>query len=235
MVQQILALREEIATRTHCGLATPGPFGQGVAAMDAVEVVVFDLGKVLVDFDYSLVASRLRAKTDVALEEVAVRLDRSPLLVEYETGRIDTPEFFRRVQELTGYRGTLNDFASDFGDIFFAIDEMIAWHARLRERGIPTFIFSNTNELAVRHIRSAFPFFSGFDAYIYSHEVGAMKPDAKIYEAVERVTGRKGGQILYIDDKPENVAAGQARGWRTILQENPAATLEQARTLGLEG
>jgi len=197
------------------------------------EVVVFDLGKVLVDFDYSLVATRLRARTTVSLEDVVTRLDQSPLLVEYETGRISTLEFFQRVQQMTGYQGTLDTFAVEFGDIFFPIDEMIAWHGELRSRGIPTFIFSNTNELAVRHIRSAFPFFNGFDAYIYSHEIGTMKPGAKIYEAVENVTGRHGDAILYIDDKAENVAAGAARGWRVIQHVEPAVTLRAAAGHGL--
>jgi len=145
------------------------------------EVVVFDLGKVLVDFDYSLVTKRLQTHAPAVTGSAPPRLDQSPLLVEYETGRITTSEFFQRVKALTGYTGVLDDFAVDFGDIFFAIEEMIAWQISLRERGVPTFIFSNTNELAVRHIRSKFPFFGGFDAYIYSHEVGAMKPAAEIY------------------------------------------------------
>lgn len=197
------------------------------------EVVVFDLGKVLVDFDYSLVANRLRARTQMQLEDIAVRLDRSPLLVKFETGRIGTEEFYRQVVLLTGYDGTLDEFAVEFGDIFSPIPEMIEWQTRLRVRGVPTFIFSNTNELAVRHIRSAFPFFSGFDAYVYSHEVGAMKPEAKIYEAVEAVTGRQSDAILYIDDLEENIAAGAARGWRTIQHVSPTTTLESAREHGV--
>ncbi len=197
------------------------------------KVVVFDLGKVLVDFDYSLVADRLRARTNVPLEDIIARIDQSPLLVEYETGRLTTAEFFSRVRLLTGYAGTIEEFAVEFGDIFFPIDEMIAWQGELKARGVPTCIFSNTNDLAVRHIRSAFPFFNGFDAYVYSHEVGAMKPEAKIYEAVEQVTNQRGDAILYIDDRAENIAAGKERGWRTILHTAPATTLKAAANHGL--
>ncbi|HAV61866.1 MAG TPA: hypothetical protein DCY13_05835 [Verrucomicrobiales bacterium] len=200
--------------------------------MPKPEVVVFDLGKVLVDFDYSIVANRLKSRASVPLEDVAARLDQSPLLVAYETGRMTTPEFFAEVKRLTGYNGTLEEFAVEFGDIFAPIDEMIAFHRRLRELGFPTYIFSNTNELAVRHIRSTYPFFSGFDGYVYSHEVGHMKPDAPIYEAVEAMTGRSGGAILYLDDKPENIAAGAARGWQAILHESPAKTLAVVGELG---
>jgi len=63
---------------------------------------------------------------------------------------------------------------------------MIELHAGLWKQKIPTYIFSNTNEIAVGHIRRSFPFFTAFDGYILSYEVGAMKPGPKIYEALEK-------------------------------------------------
>ena len=105
----------------------------------------------------------------------------------------------------------------------------------LRRNGFRTFIFSNTNELAVRHIRKRFPFFAHFNGYIYSYEHGAMKPDPQLYEAVERQTKHRGQEILYLDDRPENVEAGAARGWRVVLQESPEKTRLAIRKLGLPG
>jgi FMN phosphatase YigB (HAD superfamily) len=46
---------------------------------------------------------------------------------------------------------------------------MTATQAALRANGIPTCIFSNTNPIAVRHIRTAFPFFANFDGYVLSY------------------------------------------------------------------
>ena len=51
-----------------------------------------------------------------------------------------------------------------------------------------------------------------------------MKPDPEIYEALEKLTGRRGADILYLDDRPENVAGGAARGWQAILHETPEKT-----------
>ena len=45
---------------------------------------------------------------------------------------------------------------------------------------------------------------------------------------------RRGAKILYIDDRPENIAAGKKRGWRTILHETPEksrAALENFKLL----
>jgi HAD superfamily hydrolase (TIGR01509 family) len=101
---------------------------------------------------------------------------------------------------------------------------MIALHAALRARQFCTYVFSNTNELAVGHIRRAFPFFQDFDGYILSYEHKVMKPDAALYEVVEKLAGLRGPDLLYIDDRPENVATGTARGWRTILHTSPEDT-----------
>jgi HAD superfamily hydrolase (TIGR01509 family) len=110
---------------------------------------------------------------------------------------------------------------------------MVALHAELRQRGIPTYIFSNTNELAVRHIRGRFPFFSQFDGYVYSYEHHAMKPDAKIYQVLERLSGHAGSAILYVDDRAENIQAGRQQGWQAILHESPDATRRQVAACGL--
>lgn len=187
-------------------------------------VVVFDLGKVLVDFDYSIAARRIAARSTQPPENLDAFLSTSPALVEFETGLISRQEFFDQVRNATGFLGDIEEFGGMFADIFTEMPPMIELHAELRRRGFKTYIFSNTNDLAIEHIRRNFPFFQNFDGYIFSYEVKAMKPDAPIYEALENMTKRRGAEILYIDDRPENIAAGTVRGWRTILHETPEKT-----------
>lgn len=201
--------------------------------MNRPSVVVFDLGKVLVDYDYSIASRRLLRRTRLTDPELQHLLCTSPLLRQYETGAISTAQFHQGVCAASGYDGGLAEFSTAFADIFTEIAPMTALHAGLRAAGIPTWIFSNTNELAERHIRNRFPFFSKFDGYVLSCEHGAMKPDARIYEVVERGTGRRGEDLLYLDDRPENVEAGLARGWRAVLHETPEKTRGIISNLGL--
>ncbi len=201
--------------------------------METPKIVVFDLGKVLVDFDYSIAARKVAARSARAVDQLRSFLESSPLLVQFETGRVTRQEFFAEICRATGFRGTIEEFGEFFADIFTAIPAMIELHAGLRRRGIPTYIFSNTNDLAIEHIRRSFPFFRDFDGYIFSYEVGAMKPDAKIYEALEKFAGQHGAEILYLDDRPENVAGGAVRGWRTILHETPEKTRAALEKFGV--
>ena len=188
------------------------------------QVVVFDLGKVLVDFDYTVAAKKVAARSRRQVENLHEFLSGSPLLVQLESGLLTRQQFFAGVQEATGFTGSAEDFFDYFADIFLPIPAMVELHAELRKRQIPTFIFSNTNDIAIGHIRRKFPFFRNFDGYILSYEVGAMKPNTKIYEALESMTQRQGADIFYIDDRLENIQAGAARGWQVVLHESPDAT-----------
>jgi glucose-1-phosphatase len=194
--------------------------------------IVFDLGKVLVDFDYSIAARRIAARSTQPPENLHTFLSSSPSLVQFETGLINRREFFEQVRQATGFLGDITEFGEMFADIFTEIQPMIQLHAELRRREFKTYIFSNTNDLAIEHIRRNFQFFQGFDGYILSYEVRAMKPDAPIYEALETLTGRRGAEIVYLDDRPENIQAGAARGWRTILHEAPETSRHAFKTHG---
>jgi 2-haloacid dehalogenase len=198
-----------------------------------IKAVVFDLGKVLVDFDYSIAVRKIAARAKMPVVSLAQFMIHAPLLLKYESGALTTSQFFDEVCSITGFCGDLEEFASLFGDIFTPIEPMIEIQQSLRAQGLPTFIFSNTNELAVRHIRKAFPFFSGFNDFILSYEHGAMKPEARFYEVLERRSGHRGPEILYLDDRPENVQAGAARGWRIILHESPEKSAAALRQFGL--
>lgn len=187
-------------------------------------VFIFDLGKVLVDFDYSIAARKIAARSAKAPKDLHAFLGSSPLLVEYESGRISREQFYHAIRHAIHFHGDLAEFGGYFAEIFTEMPGTIALQAELRQLGFKSYIFSNTNDLAIEHVRRDFPFFAGFDGYILSYEVGAMKPLPEIYTAMEKLCGRRGSDLIYMDDRAENIAAGAARGWRTILHESAEKT-----------
>lgn len=194
-----------------------------------VRAVVFDLGKVLVDFDYGIAARTLARQSKASADEIRALIDQSPLLLRYESAQMTTQQFFTAVREQIGFEGRFEEFAAAFGDIFTEIPAMTQLHAELRERGFPTFILSNTNEIAVTHIRRNFPFFANFADYIFSYEHNVLKPQERIYEITEQCSGRRGPEIVFLDDKPENVEAAARRGWRTICHRSPEESIPTLR------
>jgi len=201
--------------------------------MTKPKAIVFDLGKVLVDFDYTIASRRIADRSEVGAGEVQELICGSALHERFETGRLTSMEFFEAVRAATRFSGTMVEFMQFFADIFTPIESMIRLHTAIRQQRIPTFIFSNTNALAIEHIRNRFPFFGGFNGYVFSYEEGAMKPDPAIYDVVERRTDLRGQDILYLDDRPENIASGASRDWQVILQEDAERTWIQMRRLGI--
>ena len=198
-----------------------------------IKVAAFDIGKVLLDFDYGIFVRRMAPRTQMDVPALDAFLNQSPLLAQYESGQLTSLEFFTVVQNETGFDGTEPEFAAYFEDIFTPIDEIIDLHANLAARGFPTYTLSNTNEMAVRHISRAYDFWPRFTGHILSHEVRALKPNPKIYEVFEQTTGCQGNEILYLDDRPENVAAAATRGWHAIEHRDAEFTREAVMRLGV--
>ena len=198
-----------------------------------IRVVAFDIGKVLLDFDYGIFVNRMAPRTNMDESALNTYLNQSPLLAKYESGQISSSEFTKIVQQETGFEGLESEFADLFKEIFTPISDVIEMHRVIAEGGMATYTFSNTNEMAVRHMSRAYDFWPRFDGHVLSYEVEALKPEAKMYEFLERTAGCSGGEIAYVDDRPENVEAGRERGWNGIQQHTPIETRLALEELGV--
>ena len=198
-----------------------------------IRVVAFDIGRVLLDFDYGIFVRRMAPRTRLDVSALDALLNQSPLLAAYESGQIDCAKFFRKIQADTGFNGTQEEFSALFEEIFTPIDAMMELHAQVVACGIPAWTFSNTNAMAVRHISRAYEFWARCAGHILSHEVGALKPDAAIYTTLESTTEATGYDIAYIDDLQDNVDAALKRGWSAVRYENPGQARVAFRKMGI--
>ncbi len=92
---------------------------------------------------------------------------------------------------------------------------------RLRAKGVPVFALSNFGVESYAFAQTKFDFLNEFDREFISGRMRVMKPDPAIYAAVEESVGLAPGALLFADDRPDNIAAAQARGWQTHLFEHP--------------
>src|SRR5271163_1069449 len=76
---------------------------------DMTPIVVFDLGKVLVDFDYSIAAKKVAARSTKHIENLHAVLGGSQVLLQLESGLITREQFFNEVQKMTGFSGTADE------------------------------------------------------------------------------------------------------------------------------
>ncbi len=199
-----------------------------------MEAVVFDLGNVLLPFNWDIAAEKFAVRTGRSRREVDDYMVTMPFLNELSLGRMTKEEYFRVVAKDFAYDGSYEEFALIWSDIFTADEEMIALAAQLKGR-LRSFILSNTSVIHMDFIFSRYPFMNTFDGYILSHEVGLLKPDRRIYEVTRDRFGLEPSQSVFIDDILANVEGARGIGIHGIHHRNASSTREELTKLGIAG
>jgi FMN phosphatase YigB (HAD superfamily) len=192
-----------------------------------ISAVCFDLGKVLLHFDWQLMLDRVAEKSPFPPEEIMRLLKEDPQAIVYETGGITSAKFFSHLKKLLRYKGAARELRACFSDIFTPLPDHIALAALLAPH-YPLAIISNTNEAHIVHAEATYSFFSLFPVRIYSHQVKAMKPARAIYQAARAALGGIDPlEILFIDDIEANILGAVRLGWQTI-HLRPGVDLREA-------
>ena len=172
-----------------------------------------DIGKVLIDFDFSIAARRLAQHCDHPAETVLTLFDdiKSP----YEVGDMDDAEFVRQGMALTGFRGTSEEFAAIWCEIFTQNEPMHATLGALAGR-LPMHLLSNTNELHKAYFLREFAIFQHFQEGVYSHIARCAKPGEEIFRKTAGQLDLDPARTFYIDDLAANIATAARLGFRTF-------------------
>jgi putative hydrolase of the HAD superfamily len=189
-----------------------------------ITTVVFDFGNVLGFFSHRKSAEQVAAYSDRTPEAVQAYLYGGRLEADYESGRLSTAVFTGMARETCRLACTDEQFAAAYSDMFWPNDDVCALVPPLKRR-YRLYLLSNTNDLHYRQFKAQFAgVLSYFDGLVLSHEVGARKPDPRIYEACRARAGRPAAECLFIDDLPSNVEGAVACGWQGLVYR-PGADL----------
>jgi 2-haloacid dehalogenase len=178
------------------------------------EIVLFDIGNVLIEWQPERYFDSIMPTTDrkrmfatVDLHAMNDKIDRGGEFREviYETADLH-PEF--------------RDQIRNWHDNWLAlatpeIPKTVALNRALRANGIRTAILSNigreTHKIAAQH----YAFLTEFDQHFLSGHMGSIKPEPEIYQQVETTYALPSDRLFFTDDRVDNIASANARGWQT--------------------
>lgn len=170
------------------------------------------MGKVLLDFDFKHFGERMRQLTSVDLATLGHALREGDLQHRYEAGRLTDDEFYRDICFRIGKNVAWEDFVSAWNSVFdetpLLPEDLIA---RLGAKA-NLWVLSNTNNLHFSFILDRYSFLRHFQGFILSHEVGALKPDPRIFSAALDKTGADPPRCLFVDDQLANVEVAKHLG-----------------------
>ncbi len=182
-----------------------------------IKTIVFDFGNVIGFFDYGISVERLARHSHLPAEEIGRFIYGGELEDAYESGRMTSTEFVRRIRDGCGLTCPDDVLRPAFADMFWPNEAVCALVPRLK----PTYrllLGSNTNDLHARHFLQQFAdTLRHFDGLVLSHQIGARKPRPEFFEHAQQLAGCAAEECLFIDDLAANVAGARALGWRALI------------------
>src|SRR5579884_1785421 len=199
-----------------------------------IKAIIFDLGRVLVPFDFTRGYSRLESLCGIPAAEIPERLRPTGLVQRFESGGIESRDFFEQLSSHLNLRATYDDFCSIWSSIFLPEtlipDSMIA---DLASR-YPLILLSNTNAIHFEMIQENYPILRHFRDLVLSYKVGAMKPSPLIYQKAIEAAGCRAEECFFTDDIPEYVAAAKQQGIDAVQFQSAEQIRDELRARGVE-
>lgn len=192
-------------------------------------VIVFDLGNVLIPFDYDILINKLDTiKLGLGKHFVDTYFANYNIHRDFEKGKMSEEDFISRMLKILGNRINGDTFCRYFSDIFTENKSVTALLPELR-KNYKLILLSNTNSIHEKYGWKNYGFLLNFDALVLSHKVGFVKPEESIYREVEKVSGFNSNQHIFIDDIKEYVLAAEKKGWDGIVFEDPSSLITEFR------
>lgn len=175
-----------------------------------LKTIALDIGNVCIKIDPKRCFDALEINSST---EIPHKLMES--IREMEEGKITEVQWLDVFQTVTHGRFSKNELRKAYleilGEEIKGISDFIKDAV---SKDIRLIFFSDISPIHINHIYRNLSFAHLVSGGIFSFEAGARKPDKKMYEEYER---RYGKPLLYLDDKPENIAAGKDAGWNSVL------------------
>ncbi len=194
--------------------------------MTQIKAVIFDLGKVLVAFDFQRGYDRLQPLCGYPVAEVRRRIGNTGLVAQLETGHVESRAFVNQLSEALGVTLDFAEFCEIWSSIFLPgtlVPESLVIGLK---KHYPLVLLSNTNQMHFEMLEKNYPILRHFERRVLSHEVGAAKPSPLIYQRAVELAGCRPEECFFTDDIPEYVAGALSLGIDAV-QFQSAGQLEE--------
>ena len=197
-----------------------------------IKLVILDLGKVLIDFDFAIAIRRLQRRFTVNVVKLAALFRTSSLADDFDRGKLSERQFFETIQKEMNFPISMGDFTLYWNKIFTEKKEMVDLAHKLKKK-YPITILSNTNPWHVAHLRKNHRWVFEFNDFVASCEVKLMKPDPEIYRTALKRARARPEETFYIDDAAENVEAAQKLGMDAVRFRDYPSILKEIKMRNL--
>ncbi len=198
-----------------------------------IKHVIFDVGKVLVDFDWQGFFDSLEFPQEV-YDKVANATVLSELWNEFDRGRMSDEEILAGfLKKAPDCEQEIMRFWNNIGNCIKRYDYAFSWIRELREKGYQVYLLSNYPRRLYFQSIEELAFVEEVDGAIFSYEVQAVKPEPEIYEALLKKYQLNPTECVFVDDNRGNIIAANQLGMATIHFHTKSQAEEELKSLGV--
>lgn len=188
--------------------------------MRKYSAIVFDLGQVLIPFDYQIFINSLnRHKAGLGESFIKLYKENYHIHRDFEKGKISEDDFINLMIHWAENQITSEEFCKYWSEIFTLNEDVISLLPKLNKK-YKLYLLSNTNSIHKKYGYEHYDFLKEFDKLFLSHEIGYIKPEKEIYEYVENYSKLPSNELIFIDDIEEYVEGAKNLGWDGINFSN---------------
>jgi HAD superfamily hydrolase (TIGR01509 family) len=196
-----------------------------------IKVLLFDLGGVVFQNGTKLFLHELAAKYNLGIEFVnqVINGEKGD---RYREGKMSRDAFWEAVVNELGIHADIDTLEEEWINKYTLIEETKAIIDELKKEYKLYFLSDNVRE-RVEKISLKHNFLEWFEGGIFSHEVGVRKPHPNVYKAAIKKIGVSPEEMIFIDDKEENLPPAEELGMNVLLFSTPHQLREDLLKLGV--
>ena len=180
-----------------------------------ITTVVFDIGKVLFEWDLRYLFAKLIADKD-ELEFFVTHVVTPEWHFQHDAGRALDDMVAERIAEFPEYATLIAAYTARFNEtIPGPVTGSLEIVQELAEIGVPLFAITNFGAEFWEGFRPTQPIFDLFQDIIVSGAEKLVKPDPAIYALALQRFGLEPGTAIFIDDNHDNVISARENGFAT--------------------
>jgi glucose-1-phosphatase len=200
----------------------------------AADALLFDLGRVVLDIDFSQALDCWARHADCTPENLAARFVRDEAYRRHELGALSDADYFESLRNALQIGISDAALLEGWNAIFAGEMPGIAPLLARAAKRMPLYAFSNTNRPHVAYFSIAYaPLLRHFKEVFLSSTIGLRKPDAAAYEHVVTAIGAPPHRIVFFDDLKENIEGARACGIAAVHVTSIDDVAGALRALGI--
>ena len=199
-----------------------------------ITTIIFDIGNVLVGFDWKQYLESFGFSDDVTrrISEATVL---SSQWNKFDQGVMEDEEILRLfIENDPKIETEIRQIFADIHDLLTPRDYAVPWVKELKQKGYRVLYLSNFSRKAEVECAHTLKFLQYMDGGVMSYRFKQIKPQPEIYDTLIREYGLKPEECVFLDDREDNCEAARKKGMQAIVFTTREEAVAELAKLGVK-